>query len=155
MWNILEIMNYTTAGTVPFAIKLKQDTKSSESCRSSFSNQSTKSSNSSKSVSSFSSATNYSCQISNKNNSSSKLHKSPRCFDDLNQLSKWVICIIIVYHEKYIKTANNTNQSKEWELEKETKVNSEFLLIKSSGIISIFLPAFYLIIWPMTHQRNF
>ena len=31
---------------------------------------------------------------------------------------------------------------KDWELEKETKVNSESLLIKSSGI---FLPAFYLI----------
>ena len=43
--------------------------------------------------------------------------------------------------------------SKEWELEKETNVNSEVLLIKSSGIILIFLPAFYLIIWPMTHQR--
>ena len=58
--------------------------------------------------------------------------------------------------------------SKEWELEKilywnlvksgnlkkETKVNAEVLLIKSSGIILIFLPAFYMIIWPMTHQRN-
>ena len=44
---------------------------------------------------------------------------------------------------------------KEWELEKETKVNSEVLLIKSSGIILIFLPAFYLIIWLMTHQRFF
>ena len=44
---------------------------------------------------------------------------------------------------------------KEWELEKETKLNSEFLLIKSSGIIFIFLRAFYLIIWPMTQQRNF
>ena len=43
---------------------------------------------------------------------------------------------------------------KEWELEKETKVNAEVLSIKSSGIILIFLPAFYLIIWPMTHQRN-
>ena len=41
---------------------------------------------------------------------------------------------------------------KEWELEKETKVNSEFLF---SGIIFILLPAFYLIIWPMTHQRFF
>ena len=44
---------------------------------------------------------------------------------------------------------------KEWELEKETKVNQDFLLIKSSGILFIFLPAFYLIIWPMTHQSNF
>ena len=44
---------------------------------------------------------------------------------------------------------------KEWELEKETKLNSEFLLIKSSGIVFIFLPAFYLIIWPMTHQRKY
>ena len=42
---------------------------------------------------------------------------------------------------------------KEWELEKETKVNAEVLLIKSSRIILIFLPAFYLIIWPMTHQK--
>ena len=44
--------------------------------------------------------------------------------------------------------------SKEWKLEKETKANSEVLLIKSSGIISNFLPAFHLILWPMTHQRN-
>ena len=106
LWNILEIMNYTTAGTVPFSIKFKQDKKSLDRCRSSFSNQSTTSSNSSKSVSSFSSATNYSCQRSNNNNSSSKLHKSPRCFDDLNQLSKWIICIIVVNYEKYTKIAN-------------------------------------------------
>ena len=45
--------------------------------------------------------------------------------------------------------------NKEWELEKETKVNQDFLLIKSSGILFIFLHAFYLIIWLMTHQRNF
>ena len=45
-------------------------------------------------------------------------------------------------------------QVKEWELEKETKVNAEVLLIKSSRINLIFLPAFYLIMWPMTHQRN-
>ena len=45
--------------------------------------------------------------------------------------------------------------TKEWELEKETKVNSEVVLTKSLRIILIFLPAFYLIIWPMTHQRNF
>ena len=31
-------------------------------------------------------------------------------------------------------------ENKEWELEKETKLNSEFLFIKSSGIIFIFLP---------------
>ena len=40
---------------------------------------------------------------------------------------------------------------KEWELEKETKVNSEFLLIKSSGIISFFtsiLPDY------MTHDSS-
>ena len=37
---------------------------------------------------------------------------------------------------------------------KETKVNSEVLLIKHSGIILILLTAFYLIMWPMTHQRN-
>ena len=100
-------MNYTTAGTVSFSIKLKKDKKSSDSCWSSFSNQSTTSSNSSKSVSSFSSATNYyCCQRSNNNNSSSKLHKSLRCFDDLNQLSKWIICIIVVNYEKYTKIAN-------------------------------------------------
>ena len=91
-------MNYTTAGTVPFSIKFKQDKKSLDRCRSSFSNQSTTSSNSSKSVSSFSSATNYSCQRSNNNNSSSKLHKSPRCFDDLNQLLKWIIRIIVLHY---------------------------------------------------------
>ena len=44
---------------------------------------------------------------------------------------------------------------KEWELEKETKVNLEFILKKSSGIIYIFLLAFYLIIWLMTHQTNY
>ena len=49
----------------------------------------------------------------------------------------------------------NPGSYKEWELEKETKGNSEFLLINSPGIIFIFLPAFYLIIWPMTHQRFF
>ena len=41
--------------------------------------------------------------------------------------------------------------AKEWELEKETKVNSEFLLIKSSGIISFFtsiLPDY------MTHDSS-
>ena len=36
--------------------------------------------------------------------------------------------------------------SKEWELEKETKVNSEFLLMKSSESYFISLPAIYLII---------
>jgi hypothetical protein len=36
--------------------------------------------------------------------------------------------------------------AKEWGLEKETKVNSEFLLLKCSEIIFNFLPAFYLII---------
>ena len=39
---------------------------------------------------------------------------------------------------------------KEWELEKELKVNSDFSLIKGSGIIFNLLPAFYLIL-----QRNF
>ena len=45
--------------------------------------------------------------------------------------------------------------TKEWELEKETKVNAEVLLIKSSGIILIFLPEFYLIIWLMRSPKNF
>ena len=35
-------------------------------------------------------------------------------------------------------TGNEKCASKEWEHEKETKVNSEFLLTKSSGIISYF-----------------
>ena len=43
---------------------------------------------------------------------------------------------------------------KDRELEKRKKVNSEVLVIKSSGIILFLLPAFYLIICPMTHQRN-
>ena len=34
--------------------------------------------------------------------------------------------------------------SKVWELEKYTKLNTIFCLIKSSGIVFIFLPAFYL-----------
>ena len=54
----------------------------------------------------------------------------------------------------HLKFGHHKIRNKEWELEKETKVNSDVLLIKSSGIILIFLHAFYLIIWPMTHQRN-
>ena len=50
---------------------------------------------------------------------------------------------------------DGTRQTKEWEFAKETKVNSEVLLIKSSGIILNFLPAFYLIIWLMESPKNF
>ena len=40
-------------------------------------------------------------------------------------------------------------------VKKMTNLNSTFCSIKSSGIVFIFLPAFYLIILPMTHQRFF
>ena len=42
---------------------------------------------------------------------------------------------------------------KVWGLEKNTNLNSIFCLIKSSEIVFIFLPAFYLIMWVLTHQR--
>ena len=45
--------------------------------------------------------------------------------------------------------------NKVWELEKYTKLNTIFCLIKSSGIVFIFLPAFDLIIWLMTSPKNF
>ena len=45
--------------------------------------------------------------------------------------------------------------NKVWELEKYTKLNTIFCLIKSSGIMFIFLPAFDLIIWLMTSPKNF
>ena len=51
----------------------------------------------------------------------------------------------------HLKLGHHKIRNKEWELEKETKVNSDVLLIKSSGIILIFLSAFYLIIWHMTY----
>ena len=38
---------------------------------------------------------------------------------------------------------------------KDTKLNQVFCLIKSSEIIFIFLPEFYLIIWLMTSRKNF
>ena len=38
---------------------------------------------------------------------------------------------------------------------KETNLNYIFCLIKSSEIVFIFLPAFYLIIWLMTSPKNF
>ena len=57
----------------------------------------------------------------------------------------------LVYHFlKYRISAN-----KVWGLENNTHLNSFFCLIKSSDIVFIFLPAFYLIMWPMTHQRIF
>ena len=40
-------------------------------------------------------------------------------------------------------------------VKKETKLNQVFCLIKSSEIIFIFLPGFYLIIWLMTSPKNF
>ena len=43
---------------------------------------------------------------------------------------------------------------KDWELQKETKVNSEFLLIKCSKKCFILLPTFYLIICLMIHEST-
>ena len=45
--------------------------------------------------------------------------------------------------------------NKDWELENNTNLNSIFCLIKSSEIVFIFLPAFYLIIWLMASPKNF
>ena len=56
--------------------------------------------------------------------------------------------------DSFIDAKRSGNPEIKWELEKETKVNAEVLLLKSSGIILIFLPAFYLIMRPMTHQGN-
>ena len=44
---------------------------------------------------------------------------------------------------------------KDWELENNTNLNSIFCLIKSSEIVFIFFPAFYLIIWLMASPKNF
>ena len=44
---------------------------------------------------------------------------------------------------------------KVWALEKYTKLNTIFCLIKSSGIVFIILSAFDLIIWLMTSPKNF
>ena len=40
-------------------------------------------------------------------------------------------------------------------MKRETKVSSEFLLMKSSENNFISLPAFYLIMWPMKASKNF
>ena len=45
--------------------------------------------------------------------------------------------------------------NKDWGLESNTNLNSIFCLIKSSGIVFIFLPAFCLIIWLMAFPKNF
>ena len=45
--------------------------------------------------------------------------------------------------------------SKVWKLKNGTNLNSIFCLIKSSEIVFIFLPAFYLIIWLMASPKNF
>ena len=44
---------------------------------------------------------------------------------------------------------------KVWALEKYTKLNTIFCLIKSSEIVFIILSAFDLIIWLMTSPKNF
>ena len=53
------------------------------------------------------------------------------------------------------KSLEGTIWIKVWELEKYTKLNTIFCLIKSSEIVYIFLPAFDLIIWLMTWPKNF
>ena len=49
----------------------------------------------------------------------------------------------------------NLSSSKVCLVKKETKLNQVFCLIKSSKIICIFLPAFYLIVLLMTSPKNF
>jgi hypothetical protein len=44
---------------------------------------------------------------------------------------------------------------KDWELENNTNLNPFFYLIKSSEIVFIFLPVFYLIIWLIASPKNF
>ena len=51
------------------------------------------------------------------------------------------------------KTALREVTPKVWGLENNTNLNSIFCLVKSSEMVLIFLPAFYLIIWVLTHQR--
>ena len=45
--------------------------------------------------------------------------------------------------------------SKVCTLKNNTDLNSSFCLIKSSKIVLIFLPAFYLSMWLMTSKKNF
>ena len=65
------------------------------------------------------------------------------------------------YHKQnshyLLKNEKKTNYSlrKVWALEKYTKLNTIFCLIKSSGIVFIILSAFDLIIWLMTSQKHF
>ena len=47
------------------------------------------------------------------------------------------------------------NWYKDWELENNTNLNSIFCFIKSSEIVFIFLPVFYLIIWLIASPKNF
>ena len=54
-----------------------------------------------------------------------------------------------------IQNSWKNSQPKVCSVEKETKLNQVFCVIKSSKIIFIFLPEFYLIIWLMTSPKNF
>ena len=58
--------------------------------------------------------------------------------------------------DKQLKTDPGLSllQNKDWGLKKYTKWDS-ICLIKSSEIVFIFIPAFYLIIWLMTSPKNF
>ena len=51
--------------------------------------------------------------------------------------------------------ANLKKVNKLCSVKKDTKLFQIFCLIKSSEIIFIFLPEFYLIIWLMTSPKNF
>ena len=64
---------------------------------------------------------------------------------------------LVDFHVKwYIGIVYSTLMfTKDWGVENNTNLNSIFCLIKSSEIVFIFLPAFYLIIWLMASPKNF
>ena len=78
-----------------------------------------------------------------------------------NNLSKWDNVVIVHFANQMIASSVTSKHSfsahctKVCSVKKETKLNKFFCLIKSSKIIFIFLPEFYLIIWLMTSPKNF
>ena len=65
----------------------------------------------------------------------------------MRTLEKLYLCPIQWIGHKY--------NYKLWSVKKDTNLNQFFLLIKSSKIIFIFSPAFYLIKWLMASPKNF
>ena len=53
------------------------------------------------------------------------------------------------------KTKHQWRDFKVWSIKNNTNLNSIFCLVKSSKIGFFFSPAFYLIMWLMTLQKNF